>query len=92
MDRTHDCYGRETFFATAVALRGQDGKEGVGVQKVEIREGHLYVTLTDGKESDAGVVVSQETLVAAVQSVSYTKTEIDDAISSAITKALNTAV
>lgn len=37
-----------------------DGKDGVGVAGVSIREGNLYVRLTDGSEHDAGRVVGRD--------------------------------
>lgn len=33
-----------------------NGGQGVGVESLEIRNGHLFVTLSDGNELDAGAV------------------------------------
>lgn len=33
-----------------------DGEQGVGVESLAIRGGHLFVTLSDGNELDAGAV------------------------------------
>lgn len=33
-----------------------DGEQGVSVESLEIRNGHLFVTLSDGNELDAGAV------------------------------------
>ena len=33
-----------------------NGEQGVGVESLEIRNGHLFVTLSDGNELDAGAV------------------------------------
>jgi hypothetical protein len=38
---------------------GKDGKDGISVSDAEIEDdGHLYITLSDGREIDAGEVVS----------------------------------
>lgn len=49
------------FFAVARALQGEDG---VGISGIELRDNHLYVTLTNARVIDAGEidVVSEEDL------------------------------
>jgi hypothetical protein len=57
-----ECDSRITpFFAVARALQGEDG---VGISGIELRDNHLYVTLTNARVIDAGEidVVSEEDL------------------------------
>ena len=57
-----ECDSRITpFFAVARALQGEDG---VGISGIELRNNHLYVTLTNARVIDAGEidVVSEEDL------------------------------
>ena len=57
-----ECDSRITpFFAVARALQGEDG---VGISGIELRDNHLYVTLTNARVIDAGEIdaVSEEDL------------------------------
>lgn len=51
--------GISSFFAVERVLKGEDG---VGISGIELRDNHLYVTLTDARVIDAGEidVVSEE--------------------------------
>lgn len=50
--------------------QGVKGDPGVSVTGAEIREGHLYITLSEGEESDAGeIVITKEEII---NSLAYT--------------------
>lgn len=56
------------FFAVARALQGEDG---VGISGIELRDNHLYVTLTNARVIDAGEIdtIAQTELDAVVEMV-----------------------
>ena len=41
-------------------IQGIQGERGVGISKLEVIDGSLYVTLTDNTQQNAGVIVTDE--------------------------------
>lgn len=41
-------------------IQGIQGERGIGISKLEVKEGYLYVTLTDNTQQNAGLIITDE--------------------------------
>ena len=41
-------------------IQGIQGERGIGISRLEVKDGYLYVTLTDSTQQNAGLIITDE--------------------------------